>query len=184
MELSSDVYDKYWQFDMEALPNDLIRRGMAVQGENGELELTIKDYPYANDGLLIWDAIKKWASEYVKHYYPTTKDIVDDEELQGWWTEYPFAGYFPNRPTIARKNMPVENERLDMAAFEEDPEKVLLDTFPSQYQSLTVMTILNLLSTWSRRESRRARSTRRTTSSGGGCWISESRSRCGTRTGS
>ncbi|XP_062232947.1 lipoxygenase 2.1, chloroplastic-like [Phragmites australis] len=195
MELSSAFYDKLWRFDMEALPADLIRRGMAVQGKDGKLELSIEDYPYANDGLLVWDAIKEWASDYVKHYYPCAADIICDEELQSWWTEvrtkghedkkdepwwpkldsheslvqvlttimwitschhaavnfgqYPFSGYFPNRSTITRRNMPSEMGGEDMRAFLEDPEKVLLDTFPSQYQSVTVLTILNVLSSHS-----------------------------------
>ncbi|XP_020154784.1 lipoxygenase 2.2, chloroplastic [Aegilops tauschii subsp. strangulata] len=198
MELSSVAYDKFWRFDMEALPEDLIRRGMAVRGEDGKLELAIEDYPYANDGLMVWDAIKQWASDYVKYYYPGAKDIIDDHELQGWWTEvrtkghedkkdepwwpvldsheslvqvlatimwvtsahhaavnfgqYPLAGYIPNRPTITRKNMPPEMggpDSKEMRAFLEEPERVLLDTFPSQYQSVIVMLILNLLSSHS-----------------------------------
>ncbi|GJM97973.1 hypothetical protein PR202_ga14943 [Eleusine coracana subsp. coracana] len=195
LELSSVVYRDFWRFDMEDLPNDLIRRGMAVRGKDGKLELTIEDYPYANDGLLIWESIKEWASDYVNHYYPTAKDIVDDEELQGWWTEvrtkghadkqdepwwptidnhenlvqvlatimwitsghhaavnfgqYPFAGYFPNRPTIARKNIPLEMGRQGMKELVENPEKVLLDTLPSQQQALLVLVTLNLLSSHS-----------------------------------
>ncbi|CAL5043183.1 unnamed protein product [Urochloa decumbens] len=193
MLLSSGVYDTFWEFDKEALPADLLRRGMAFQRDDGELELTIKDYPYANDGLLIWDAIKDWVSEYVNHYYAAASDITGDKELQLFWTEvrtrghadkrdepwwpvldsreslvqvlstiiwvasghhaavnfpqYPYAGYFPNHPTTARRNMPTETG--DMRAFLEDPEKVLLDTFPSQYQSTLALPVLNLLSSHS-----------------------------------
>lgn len=46
-------------------------RGMAVDdptAPNG-LKLTIEDYPYANDGLNLWFALKKWVTEYVNHYY-------------------------------------------------------------------------------------------------------------------
>ncbi|TKW22386.1 hypothetical protein SEVIR_4G225100v4 [Setaria viridis] len=163
MLLSSAVYDTFWRFDKEALPADLIRRGMAFRGADGELELTIKDYPYANDGLLVWDAIKEWVSAYVNHYYATASDIAGDVELQAFWTEvrtkghadkrdepwwpvldgheslvqvlstiiwvasghhaavnfpqYPYAGYFPNRPTTARRNVPTEAGGEDMRAF-------------------------------------------------------------------
>ncbi|KAL0371163.1 UNVERIFIED_CONTAM: Linoleate 13S-lipoxygenase 2-1, chloroplastic [Sesamum angustifolium] len=36
-------------------------KGMAVEDPTAPhgLKLTIEDYPYANDGLLIWDAIKQ-----------------------------------------------------------------------------------------------------------------------------
>ncbi|XP_054793631.1 linoleate 13S-lipoxygenase 2-1, chloroplastic-like isoform X1 [Prosopis cineraria] len=72
MEFSSEVYDQLWRFDLQALPNDLIDRGMAEKDPNAPhgLKLTIEDYPFANDGLLIWDALKQWFTDYVTHYYP------------------------------------------------------------------------------------------------------------------
>lgn len=63
--------------------------------------------------------------------------------------QYPYAGYFPNRPTTARRNVPPEMGAEDMRAFMEDPEKVLMDTFPSQYQSTLALPVLNLLSSHS-----------------------------------
>ncbi|GKA67964.1 linoleate 13S-lipoxygenase 2-1, chloroplastic-like protein [Tanacetum coccineum] len=61
MQLCSDAYDQLWRFDHEALLADLISRGMAVEDQNEPhgLKLTIEDYPFANDGLLLWDAIKQ-----------------------------------------------------------------------------------------------------------------------------
>ncbi|VAI26369.1 unnamed protein product [Triticum turgidum subsp. durum] len=154
IELSSVAYDQQWRFDMEALPEDLIRRGMAVRKENGELELAIEDYPYANDGLLIWDAIKEWALTYVEHYYPCTANIVDDEELQAWWTEVRTKGHADKQdepwwPELDSHENLAQALATIMRAFVEAPEKVLLDTFPSQYQSAIVLAILDLLSTHS-----------------------------------
>ncbi|KAG6536177.1 hypothetical protein ZIOFF_001226 [Zingiber officinale] len=171
LELSSAAYDKLWRFDMEALPADLIRRGMAVEDPEAEhgLRLTIDDYPYAQDGLLIWSAIEQWVADYVGHYYPSPADVAADSELQSWWTEvrtkghavkqhepwwptlntladlvrilttiiwvaschhaavnfgqYHFGGYFPNRPSNTRANMPVEDANEDdLAAFRAKPE--------------------------------------------------------------
>jgi len=51
------------------------------------LRLLIKDYPYAVDGLEIWDAIKTWVKEYVSLYYPTDVAVQQDTELQAWWKE-------------------------------------------------------------------------------------------------
>uniref|UniRef100_A0A0A8Z3A2 LOX10 n=1 Tax=Arundo donax TaxID=35708 RepID=A0A0A8Z3A2_ARUDO len=45
--------------------------------------------------------------------------------------------------------MPGEAGRDGMRALVEDPEKVLLDTFPSQYQSTLVLPVLDLLSSHS-----------------------------------
>ncbi|PKA62901.1 Linoleate 13S-lipoxygenase 2-1, chloroplastic [Apostasia shenzhenica] len=197
MELSSAAYDQLWRFDMEALPADLVRRGMAVEDPSAEhgLRLTIKDYPYAADGLLVWSAIKQWVTDYVSHYYSGGAAAVsDDNELQAWWSEirnvghgdkkdepwwpeldtpesligvlttiiwtvsghhaavnfgqYHYAGYFPNRPTVTRINLPVEEgepvERLNR--FLTKPESVLLESFPSQIQATVVMSVLDILS--------------------------------------
>ncbi|GKC76243.1 linoleate 13S-lipoxygenase 2-1, chloroplastic-like protein [Tanacetum coccineum] len=62
--------------------------GMAIEDINEPygVKLMIEDYPYANDGLLLWDAIGQWATSYVDHYYPQAHIVKDDEELQAWWT--------------------------------------------------------------------------------------------------
>nr|GEW85479.1 linoleate 13S-lipoxygenase 2-1, chloroplastic-like [Tanacetum cinerariifolium] len=95
MQLSSDAYAQKWRFDHEALPADLISRGMAVEDESAPhgIKLTIEDYPFANDGLLLWDAIKQWATAYINHYYPQAKLVESDEELQAWWTEIRTVGH-------------------------------------------------------------------------------------------
>ncbi|KAJ4758745.1 Lipoxygenase [Rhynchospora pubera] len=198
MELSTVAYDQTWRFDLEALPADLIRRGMAVEDPTAEhgLKLVIDDYPFANDGLLIWSAIKKWVQEYISHYYPDSAQIKSDTELQAWWHEvrtrghadkkdepwwptldtqesltqtlttiiwvasahhaavnfgqYDYAGFFPNRPTIARINIPTEDMTTDqLKNFLQKPEDTLLDSFPTQIQATVVMAVLNLLSTHS-----------------------------------
>lgn len=173
----------------------LIARGMAVEDPTAPhgLKLTIEDYPFANDGLLLWDTIKHWVSDYVNHYYPDPSLVESDQELQAWWTEirtvghrdkkdepwwpelkkpqnlidiittivwvasghhaavnfgqYAYAGYFPNRPTIAREKMPTEDPSdEDWKSFLEKPEKALLATFPSKLQATRIMAVLDVLS--------------------------------------
>ncbi|XP_059628850.1 linoleate 13S-lipoxygenase 2-1, chloroplastic-like [Cornus florida] len=199
MELSSAAYDQQWRFDLQALPADLINRGMAVEDPSAPhgLKLAIEDYPFANDGLLLWDAIKQWVTEYVNFYYPKASLVESDEELQAWWTEiktvghgdkkegwpelktpedligilttmiwvpsghhsavnfgqYDYAGYFPNRPSIARQNMPTEEPtEEELNFFMEKPDVTLLMTFPSQVQAAIVMAILDVLSNHSPEE--------------------------------
>ncbi|XP_021772002.1 linoleate 13S-lipoxygenase 2-1, chloroplastic-like [Chenopodium quinoa] len=195
MEFSSYVYDKEWRFDQQGLPADLIARGLAVEDPSAPhgLQLTIEDYPFANDGLILWDAIKQWVSDYVNHYYATEQLVKSDNELQAWWEEirtkghqdkkdetwwpvldtpsslieiltnmiwvtsghhaavnfgqYAYGGYFPNRPTIARINMPSEDPTEETKTnFTEDPVGFLLQTFPSKMQATKVMAVLSVLS--------------------------------------
>ncbi|XP_060196669.1 linoleate 13S-lipoxygenase 2-1, chloroplastic-like [Lycium barbarum] len=95
LELSSVAYDLEWRFDREALPEDLISRGLAEEDPNAPygLKLAIEDYPFANDGLVLWDILKQWVTDYVNHYYPQTNLIESDKELQAWWSEIKNVGH-------------------------------------------------------------------------------------------
>lgn len=99
MELSSAAYKSSWRFDMEALPADLIRRGMAVEDPSMPcgVRLVIEDYPYAADGLLIWSAIQEWVEGYVNHFYTEPDSVTSDLELHAWWDEIKNKGHHDKR---------------------------------------------------------------------------------------
>uniref|UniRef100_A0A1J3DSB0 Lipoxygenase n=1 Tax=Noccaea caerulescens TaxID=107243 RepID=A0A1J3DSB0_NOCCA len=99
LEISSAAYKNRWRFDMEGLPADLIRRGMAVPDPTQPhgLKLLVEDYPYANDGLLLWSAIQTWVQTYVERYYPNANLIRTDTELQAWYSESINVGHADHR---------------------------------------------------------------------------------------
>lgn len=108
MEISAAAYKNFWRFDLEGLPADLIRRGMAVADPTQPhgVKLLIEDYPYAADGLLIWSAIQKWVQTYVNRYYPDSSLVCNDKELQAWYAESINVGHADLRheswwPTLA-----------------------------------------------------------------------------------
>ncbi|XP_044486797.1 linoleate 9S-lipoxygenase 5-like isoform X2 [Mangifera indica] len=94
MEMSSGIY-KNWVFNEEALPADLLKRGVAEPDSSQPhgLRLLIEDYPFAVDGLEIWSAIETWVRDYCSFYYPTDDLIQEDDELQSWWHEVRNVGH-------------------------------------------------------------------------------------------
>ena len=71
---------EYWSLDGFALPNEIKNRGL------DDVE-RLPHYPYRDDGMLLWDAIEKFVSNYLSIYYPNPEDIKEDYELQAWIRE-------------------------------------------------------------------------------------------------
>jgi len=66
-----------FDFAKGMLPQDIVARGVGADSALG-------DYPYRDDGLLVWNAIESWAKAYVRTYYSSDKDVTGDTELQAW----------------------------------------------------------------------------------------------------
>jgi arachidonate 15-lipoxygenase len=70
-----------FNFNKAMLPMTFANRG--VDDPN-----LLPSYPYRDDGLLIWNAIKQWVADYLNIYYQNSDDNVkNDTELQAWIAE-------------------------------------------------------------------------------------------------
>jgi arachidonate 15-lipoxygenase len=66
-----------FSFNDSSLPNTFKIRGV-------EDAQALPDYPYRDDGLLIWDAIHDWVSSYLQIFYPNDLAVQNDRDIQDW----------------------------------------------------------------------------------------------------
>jgi arachidonate 15-lipoxygenase len=69
-----------FSFAAHHVPADLAARGV-----NDATRLP--DYPYRDDALALWLAIRRWVSGYLDHYYPDDAALMQDDELRQWAAE-------------------------------------------------------------------------------------------------
>ncbi len=50
----------------------------------------LPDYPYRDDGLMVWDAIKTWVDAYLSIYYTSDQQLLKDQDLPNWAKELVF----------------------------------------------------------------------------------------------
>ena len=83
-------------------------RGMAVPDASAPhgLRLTIPDYPYAVDGLELWNAILTWVKNHLDIFYADDAAVLADKELQTWWSELRTRGH----PDITEGWLPADSK--------------------------------------------------------------------------
>ena len=74
------------RYNQTFLPQALAARGV-------DSREALRDYPYRDDALTLWDAIHGWVSDYVAIYYTSDGDVTGDYELQAWVQELATAGH-------------------------------------------------------------------------------------------
>lgn len=114
MEIGAKVYEATWRFNTQALPNDLVSRGVAVQDPKApagvRLVDSLGDYPFAEDALQLWTVLEGWISDYVNLYYSTDEEVLKDREVVGWWEDIQNEGH----PDI-KEGWPVLDGRTSLA---------------------------------------------------------------------
>lgn len=58
-----------------------------VEGRKVDSREALPDFPWRDDGALLWEDVESWVREYLAIYYPTDDLISGDPELQGWVAE-------------------------------------------------------------------------------------------------
>jgi arachidonate 15-lipoxygenase len=79
MEILTDAYDR-WDIKSFAFPEEIKNRGLNDTNR-------LPHYPYRDDGQLLWDVIHDFVTKYLSHFYPNSKTVKDDPELQAWAKE-------------------------------------------------------------------------------------------------
>jgi arachidonate 15-lipoxygenase len=69
-----------FDFDASYFPRRLRARG--VDGDSA-----LGDFPWRDDGLLVFEALRAWVEAYIGLYYRDDADVLGDVELQAWLTE-------------------------------------------------------------------------------------------------
>jgi arachidonate 15-lipoxygenase len=62
------------------LPDQLHKRGV----DNSQ---SLPLYPYRDDAMLLWEAIREWVSDYIGIYYSDDTAVRSDDALQAWAKE-------------------------------------------------------------------------------------------------
>jgi len=90
----------------------------------------LPNYPYRDDGLLIWNAIKQWVADYLTIYYQNSDDNVEkDTELQAWITEL-------LSPTGGRMTNIGEGGKIKTIAYLEECITLIIFTASAQHAAV------------------------------------------------
>ncbi|PKI61083.1 hypothetical protein CRG98_018528 [Punica granatum] len=117
IELSSVAYDQLWQFDLQALPNDLI------------------------------NSLKEWVTDYVNHYYKDSSLVQSDQELQAWWAEVRNVGHGDKRDAAGWPELKTTDDLIQIiTTIVWVTSGHHAACFPSQMQATKVMAVLDVLS--------------------------------------
>uniref|UniRef100_A0A2C9LMF3 Lipoxygenase domain-containing protein n=1 Tax=Biomphalaria glabrata TaxID=6526 RepID=A0A2C9LMF3_BIOGL len=113
-----------WKIDVDgSLPDDLKRRGV-------DDHRVLPCYPYRDDAMLIYKAIKEFVQSYIELYYSTSHLLKKDCEIQNW-----------------AKELAAPRNKGGVAVLAQViTEKDVLNTLPDKRSTLSIMIITKILS--------------------------------------
>ena len=84
--------DNYAKLDFRTL--DFPSR-IGSQGFSSTYKGALEEFPYVDDGALVWDAMNEYVGEYLSLYYGSDDDVSSDNEIDDWIKEIKENGH-PN----------------------------------------------------------------------------------------
>lgn len=85
-----------WDFYAHMPPTEFAARGVADT-------TALPEYPYRDDALRVWDALRTWVVEYLGVYYASDAAVVGDTELAAWVRELATVGKVRGFRTITTR---------------------------------------------------------------------------------
>lgn len=90
-----------WTFDKMCLPDELAQRGFEKDPDAEDCELP--GYMYAKDGMVLWNALKKYIAQVIEVTYPTNEAYRKDDIARNFFMEVQTYG-FPSAPSFYPTN--------------------------------------------------------------------------------
>ncbi|MCY7390619.1 MAG: lipoxygenase, partial [Leptolyngbyaceae cyanobacterium CAN_BIN12] len=113
-----------------ALPKNIRQRGIESE--------FLPEFPYRDDALLLWDAIQRYATQFLQQYYPTDEAVQQDFYLQAWAAE--LGSSLCDRPVSDFPKAPswLPTEAIAQAGLDlrELPDYPRVPGFPTEISSL------------------------------------------------
>jgi len=113
-----------------ALPKNIRQRGIEPE--------FLPEFPYRDDALLLWDAIQRYATQFLQQYYPTDEAVQQDFYLQAWAAE--LGSSLCDRPVSDFPKAPswLPTEAISQAGLDlrELPDYPRVPGFPTEISSL------------------------------------------------
>ena len=85
-----------FDFAKKMTPIDFAERNVADPAK-------LPDYPYRDDALLVWQAIRDWAKQYIEIYYIDDEAVINDTELAQWAISIASEGHIVGFETITTR---------------------------------------------------------------------------------